>query len=206
MSNLPTLYDSASIINYISDFLEQAFSEYKWGGFCFKTSDNPESGDATIPHIYRLICPPDEITDAGFPSAIPSVTLMLNSETLTASGGLTLSLSVHTALISPSISESEKAKPVEGDKYEIEPSTEYDRANSQRELYESCVVFTSRVARILRACPLNLGDIQSTPPQASLPDYPYITSRLDFTIETKLPFACTAEVETPNVSFIQNWL
>ena len=202
------LYDEAGIINFISDYLENCFREYKWSGFLFKTTQNPDEAVLNTPKVFRFLCSPDDITEDGFPDSVPSVTLMMQNSTLTSTGDLTVALSLHTALCSPSTAESEIAHPVEGvdNEYEISESTKFSRKNAQHELFESSIVFTSRLARIIRACPLKIADIQTTPADASLPDFPYITSRIDFSVSLSLPKTLQHETENDINSFISNYL
>ena len=203
-----TLYDSSSIIHYLEKYLNRCFAEYKWTGFMFKSSAAPEKAELKAPKVYAFLCPPDEIEDSGFPSSVPSVTIMLQRSALTQNGELTASISVHTALYSPSIADAEKAVPdseIEG-LYNISDSDVYTREKAQRELYESCLLVTSRVARILRACPLRLGEVSVTPPDGLLPDFPYITSRIDFDVSNPLPKAITTSINTEINDFINQWL
>ena len=192
---METLFDATSVIHAICNYLETAFQQYKWSGFLFKTTDNTAEAKLATPKVYRLVCPPDEINESGFPVCVPSVTVMLRIE-------------LHTALVSPSIADAEKAVPDpehEG-QFVIDENTEYTRENAQRELYQSCIVFTSRIARILRASPFSLGDISITPPEPSLPDFPFITSRIDTSYVQVLPKAVCTETETDINTFINEWL
>lgn len=201
------LYDEAGIINFISDYLENCFREYKWSGFLFKSTQSPDEAVLNTPKVFRFLCSPDDINEDGYPNSVPSVTLMMQNSTLSSTGELNVSLSLHTALCSPSTAESEIAHPVEGsDAYEISGSTEFSRENAQHELFESSVVFTSRLARIIRACPLKIADIQTTPADASLPDFPFITSRIDFSVSLSLPKTLQHETENDINSFINSYL
>lgn len=202
------LYDEAGIINFISDYLENCFREYKWSGFLFKSTQNPDEAELNTPRVFRFLCSPDDINEDGYPDAVPSVTLMMQNSTLSSTGELNVSLSLHTALCSPSTAESEIAHPVEGSdvEYEISGSTCFSRENAQHDLYESSIVFTSRLARIVRACPLKIADIQTTPADASLPDFPYITSRIDFSVSLSLPKTLQHETENAINTFINSYL
>lgn len=205
---METLFDATSVIHAICNYLETAFQQYKWSGFLFKTTDNTAEAKLATPKVYRLVCPPDDINDSGFPVCVPSVTVMLSSSALSTVGEMSLRLELHTALVSPSVADAEKAVPDsehEG-QYVIDENTEYTRENAQRELYQSCIIFTSRIARILRASPFSLGDISITPPEPSLPDFPFITSRIDTSYAQVLPKAVCTATETDINTFINEWL
>lgn len=201
-----TIYTPIDIINALCTYLEVCIADHKWAGLMLKSSENVESGEIKPPHVYRFLCPPDEIVE-GFPSIVPSVTVIPGT-IVVEENAARVPVQLHTAIVCPSISESEKAVPVEGEQnaYTIEPREGYTRENAQRELYLQTLRFTQTIASFVQSSPLKISGLTITPPDTSLPDFPYCTARVDLTIEQGEPASRRFSTETRENTFISEWL
>lgn len=202
-----TIYTPIDVLNALCDYLEVCIGSHKWNGLALKTGEGVEGSSATelsTPHVYRFLCPPDEVVD-GYPSIVPSVTVILG--TVSVENNTTrVPVSLHTAIVYPSVAESEKATPSESI-YTIDPEREgYTRAGAQRSLYVQALRLTQTIAAFVQASPFKITNLSIMPPEASLPDFPFCTARIDATIEQNEPTARRINTGTAQNTFINEWL
>lgn len=204
-----TIYTPIDVLNALSDYLEMCIGSHKWNGMTLKTGEGVEGSSAaelSVPHVYRFLCPPDEVVD-GYPSIVPSVTVILG--TVSVENNTTrVPVSLHTAVVYPSVAESEKATPTPTDGvYTIDPERDgYTRAGAQRSLYVQTMRLTQTIAAFVQASPFKITNLSIMPPEASLPDFPYCTARIDATIEQNEPTVRRINTDTEQNTFINEWL
>lgn len=199
------IYTPTAIIETICAFLRECIEARKWGTIQSKSSETPDDATLHKPHVYAFLCPPDSIVD-GYPQQIPSVTVMLGSVTIDPNtGSFRVPVQIHTAQVSSAISESEKAIPNKNGNYDIEPREGYTRENAQRELYKDCLYLLESVGCMIQSMTLRTENLTITPPDQSLPDFPYITGRIDFDVTQNVPSSLKRSYESEK-AFIDSWL
>lgn len=173
------------IVSHIAGELRAYYTKHYANGLSYKTDGDSDAFDVATPTVFEYLCPPDAISD-GFPEIMPSVTLIVNEITPTASG-LDIDISLHTAVVNPSTSESETATPVTGEsnRYEIAPGTEYTNADAQRTLYRESFDLTYRTLCAIRGMKyqgVTIDNLRMTPPSPHLENFPYSTGIVSFKV------------------------
>lgn len=199
------LYTPTSIIESICDYLRKCIKERKWGTIMGKSSDAPEDANLQMPYVYSFLCPPDDMNE-GYPQKIPSITVMLGNISIDPNtGAFRVPVQIHTAQVSSSISESEKSVPNENGNYDIEPREGYTREEAQRNLYKDALYLLESVGCMVQSMEFRTENLTITPPDPTLPDFPYITGRIDFDVTQNVPSSMKRSFES-NKAFIDSWL
>ena len=173
------------IVSHIAGELRAYYTTHRANGLSYKTDGDSDAFDVATPTVFEYLCPPDEIAD-GFPEIVPSVTLIVDGITPTASG-LDMDISLHTAVVNPSTSESETATPTKDapDEYTIEPGTGYTNADAQRALYKESFDLTYRTLCAIRGMKYqgaSIDNLRMTPPSPHLESFPYATGIVSFKV------------------------
>lgn len=199
------IYTPTAIIDTICIFLRECIAARKWGTIMGKSSDAPEDANLQMPYVYSFLCPPDDMNE-DYPQKIPSITVMLGNISIDPNtGAFRVPVQIHTAQVYPAVSESEKAVPNGNGNYDIEPREGYTREEAQRNLYKDALYLLESVGCMVQSMSLRTENLTITPPDPTLPDFPYITGRIDFDVTQNVPSSMKRSFES-NKAFIDSWL
>lgn len=175
------IFNAKDLVLYLKSKLDLYFANRKWNGVQYKNAVEADDFKSDIPKVYPFLCPPDEISANGYPFAIPSITIVVNSITPSLRQDQTVSLSFHTALCNPSTSDKETASQVkdEENRYQLGNEGSYTNSQAQFDLYTQALQLSQQVVDCLVGIAsqgLRITDLSVTPPSTSLEDFPYATS------------------------------
>lgn len=148
----------------------------------YKSTTNPEEFEASTPSIYCFTCPSSAIVDS-YPARCPCIVLTLDGRDDT-----TYDITANLCVSSSSVSEQEKARPVEGtpNLYNVGEGEGYDTQSDDDLILES-ILFTDQICNYLHCFTgLGISDISVQYPDVSLPDFPYSVSSVSFKLSVNL--------------------
>lgn len=168
-------------VKEIATYLNNCFINDKYY-LQYKSSSDPEEFEARAPALYLFTCPSSAMQEE-YPSRCPCVVITLDGR-----DDSTYDLTANLCVSSTSISEQEKARPVENtpNLYDVGEGEGYDTQADDDLIIES-ILFTDQVTNYLyNFTLLNISEISVTYPDVSLPDFPYAVSSVSFKLSVNL--------------------
>lgn len=174
----------------ITDGLTSYFDEHEYSGCSYRTP----AGDAgalaeSTPSVYAYLCPPSEMNSIApnMPSALPSVTVVLNSQTIEDDNRdfSVCSVTFHCCTYNPSYKIA--FNPVEGsDGFEANEDDDYNESSNgfEVDLYKSCLDLQTAVIDYLNQQTefSLLEEPALTPASPALDDFPAIVGTVQTSI------------------------
>ena len=157
--------------------------------FEFKSSDNTITYKKEVPHIYKWAVPMDDRNSMNYPNKIPSIALILDS--LDANGNMTkASITAHTAVVNPAISDSEICVyDAKKERWIFKDDAGYTQDKAYMDLYQNSLLLGTELITVLNRISkgaLSLSNLDFTPPDTEMADFPYSTSSVSFDVSYRL--------------------
>ena len=185
-NEIECIFNANDLVLFLKKYLDVYFNNRKWNGISLKNVADSDSFSMSVPKVYPFLCPPDEIAESGYPQAVPSVTIVINSITPTLRQDQVVSISFHTAVYNPSTSEKETAEKTGENEYTLKDGQDYTSSQAQLDLYTTSLSLAQTVMEYLIGLAgkgLRITDCTVQPPSIGLEDFPYSTAVVNCNIQ-----------------------
>lgn len=183
MENLTSCVD---LIDFIGERLEVYFRTRRFNGVAYKSDADAGEFKCESPFVYKFLCPPDQLNNAGYPARLPSATVVVDAVRPVSNLSQEIDISIHLAIAGGSSSDRETFRSVGKNIFAPDETDEYRAECAQIDLYKSCLMFMQAGLEAVGGISYNglkITNIRATPPDLTLSDWPYATCAISFTCE-----------------------
>lgn len=173
-------------MNLLAEGLKSYFVECPYE---FKGTESAIEYQKEIPHIYTWCVPMDDRNSSNYPTKIPSIALILDN--IDPNNDLSkATITAHIAVVNPSICDSEKVKyDAETGSWKFLDTDNYTQEQAYMDLYKSCLLLGTETVTALQRLSkgsLSLSNLNFTPPDVDLEDFPYAQCSVSFDVSYKI--------------------
>lgn len=174
------------LIDFIGERLDVYFRTRRFNGVAYKSDADAGEFKCESPFVYKFLCPPDQLNDAGYPERLPSVTVVVDAVRPVSNLSQEIDISLHLAIAGGSTSDRETFRRVSQNVFAPDETDGYSAEYAQIDLYKSCLLFMQAGLDAVGGISYNglkITNIRATPPDLTLSDWPYTTCAIYFTCE-----------------------
>lgn len=186
---MENLTSCVGLVDFIGARLDEYFKVRRFNGIAYKSDAEASEFKCESPFVYKFLCPPDQLNDAGYPARLPSVTVVVDAVRPVSNISQEIDISLHIALAGGSTSDRETFRKVGQNVFTPDETDEYSAESAQIDLYKSCLLFMQAGLEAVGGISYNglkITNVRATPPDLTLSDWPYATCSISFTCEIML--------------------